>query len=183
MHRIVEKTSIHTRVFHKRLPISIRFLSSEITSKQKSILRNPYIYIIQFEFQIVRKCFWRNRCLAKLGIGWPVIKSKVCAGRSATRRRCTVAKRHVPNGCEIASIANSSVDCEFERRTLVTNDPPPSPDRINAVKARVPRLYYPIPWLRGNPPRILVFLGWIMDWGKKSAMIPIFRRIESVNRE
>lgn len=75
------------------------------------------------------------------------------------------------------------VDCEFERRTLVTNDPPPPPDRINAVKARVPRLYYPIPWLRGNPPRILVFLGWIMDWGKKSAMIPIFRRIESVNRE
>lgn len=45
-------------------------------------------------------------------IGWPVIKSKVCVGRDAQRGRCIVAggKRHVPNGCEIASIANSSVE-------------------------------------------------------------------------
>lgn len=50
--------------------------------------------------------------------GWPVIKSEVCVGRE--RGRCVVAE---------GKRQRDRVDCEFERRTLVTNDPPGSDKR------------------------------------------------------
>lgn len=55
------------------------------------------------------------------GIGWPVIKSKVCVGRSeATLHRGETAR---------PKRLRDRVDCEFERRTLVTNDPPHGSDK------------------------------------------------------
>lgn len=59
-------------------------------------------------------------------IGWPVIKSKVCVGS-----RCATRALH-RGGRETARSKRlrDRVDCEFERRTLVTNDlPPPGSDK------------------------------------------------------
>lgn len=53
-------------------------------------------------------------------MGWPVIKSKVCVGRDEDVAWWWKARsKRLPD----------RVDCEFGRRTLVTNDPPGSDKR------------------------------------------------------